>query len=339
MSIVALGDIHFRDDHPYFMEVCENFLEWFSSWDRNSEDNSLILTGDLVESALLSGRVADYLERFIASSKFQSIHICCGNHDQRKYHNTDQLAYEFFRNKKNVFLYQTAKETMIEGLRVLFLPFYFGLNEKGKSMAEYYNDIPNNPKFSNNYDLVVGHFSGGDMDFGGSSDCVSEVSKINTKKLILGHIHTRLVSPETYIGSVFACKKNENDNTRSAFIYEGNEWKEELLPKFIEFLTVVYPNNLLNSSALIPVYTILNCKSEDIALQRYGFINIKRVTLDLVENSSTKKVDIDRQFSSVKELNISELMQSFFDTQETLYENEIKEDCLSLLKMHEQMLI
>ena len=50
MSIVALGDIHFRDDHPYFMEVCENFLEWYSSWERNNSDNSLILTGDLVVS-------------------------------------------------------------------------------------------------------------------------------------------------------------------------------------------------------------------------------------------------------------------------------------------------
>ena len=316
------------------MEVCENFLEWFSSWERNSVNNSLILTGDLVESALLSGRVADYLERFIASSKFKSIHICCGNHDQRKYHNTDQLAYEFFRHKKNVFLYQTAKETEIDGLKVLFLPFYFGLNDKGKSMGEYYNNIPNNPRFSNNYDLVVGHFSGGDMDFGGSSDCVSNISQIKTKKLILGHIHTRLVSPETYIGSVFACKKNENDNTRSAFIYENNEWKEELLPKFIEFLTVVYPNNLPNTNALTPVYTILNCNSEDIALQRYGFINIKRVTLDLTESPVSKKTDIDRQFSSVKELNISELMTSFFNSQDTPYDNEIKEDCLNLLKLN-----
>ena len=334
MSIVALGDIHFRDDHPYFMEVCENFLEWFSSWERNSINNSLVLTGDLVESALLSGRVADYLERFIASSKFKSIHICCGNHDQRKYHNTDQLAYEFFRHKKNVFLYQTAKETEIDGLKVLFLPFYFGLNDTGKSMGEYYNNIPNNPRFSNNYDLVVGHFSGGDMDVGGSSDCVSNISQIKTKKLIIGHIHTRLVSPGTYIGSVFACKKNENDNTRSAFIYENNEWKEELLPKFIEFLTVVYPNNLPNTNALTPVYTILNCNSEDIALQRYGFINIKRVTLDLTESPVSKKTDIDRQFSSVKELNISELMTSFFNSQDTPYDNEIKEDCLNLLKLN-----
>ena len=334
MSIVALGDIHFRDDHPYFMEVCENFLEWYSSWERNNSNNSLILTGDLVESALLSGRVADYLERFIGASKFKSIHICCGNHDQRKYHNTDQLAYEFYRNKKNVYIYQRATETNIEGLSVLFLPFYFGLNEKGKSMVEYYNNIPNDPTFSNDYDLVVGHFSGGDMDFGGSSDCVSKISEIKTKKLILGHIHTRLVTPEVYIGSVFACKKNENDNTRCSFIYEDGLWKQETLPKFLEFLSVLYPNALPKSNALTPVYTILNCNSEEVALQRYGFINIKRVTLDLVENTASKKTDMERQFSSVKELNISELLASFFKSQDPPYDLDIEEECVNLLKMN-----
>ena len=172
------------------------------------------------------------------------------------------------------------------------------------------------------------------MDFGGSSDCVSKISEIKTKKLILGHIHTRFVTPEVYIGSVFACKKNENDNTRCAFIYENNVWKQESLPKFIEFLSVLYPNSLPKSDALTPVYTILNCNSEEVALQKYGFINIKRVTLDLVESTTSKKADnMDRQFSSVKELNISDLLTSFFKTQDPPYDMDVEEECKSLLKV------
>lgn len=334
MAIAVLGDIHFRDDHEYFSRASEEFLKWFKNWERNKSGNTLILLGDLVESSLLSGSVAEYLERLVKYSNFNSIHICCGNHDKHKYHNYDQLAYEFFKNKENIYIYENPMEVEIEKKKVLVLPYFLGLNKTGKTMSEYYEEIPSNPKFSNNYDLVVGHFCGEDASFFGGSNCVYGLDKINTKKLILGHIHTRTLNPSVYIGSVFACKKNENDKTRCAMVLDGDTWTEERLPEFIEFLSVLYPNPLPKSDAIIPVYTVLNCKSESIALSKYPNIAIKRVSLDSFELSShVKNEPLEREFEAIKNLNIKELFMAFLNIQDVPLEPDIIEDCKKLLEI------
>lgn len=336
MAIVILGDIHFRDDKEYFSRACEEFLNWFRDWNRNTKDNSLILAGDLVESSLLSGNVVEYLERFVKYSNFNSIHICCGNHDKRKYHNDDQLAYQFFKNKQNIHIYEQPTEVCIEGKNVLVLPYFVGLNNYGKTMSEYYGDIYRNPKFSNDYDLVVGHFCGEDASYFGGSDCVHNMNRLNTKKLVLGHIHTRSLNPEVYIGSVFACKKNENDKTRCAMVLDNDIWREEELPEFIEFLSVVYPNPLPKSNAVIPVYTVLNCKSESIALSKYPNIVIKRTTTDMNEISSSHKTGaLEREFEAIKELDIKEMFLSFIKAQGELIEEDIITDCRKLLNISE----
>lgn len=328
MSLCVLGDIHFRDDHPYFCKASEEFLKWFSNWERNSSNNSLILTGDLVESALLTGRVASYLERFYQYSNFKEIHICCGNHDKKKFHDRDQLAYEFYKDKPNVFVYETLTITSIEDKKVLMLPYYLGIDDKGKNMSTYYSTFAEETK--DEYDLVVGHICGDDVGFAGSSDCVVGLDKYPTKKMILGHIHTRNINPNRYIGSVFSCKKNENDDTRSALILERGVWKEERLPVFTEFLTVSYPEKLPESKALVPIYTVLNCKSESIARQKYGDINIKRVTLDVIDSISTTGV-LNSDFSSIKELDVKELLKNFFKDMETPYAKDIEKECIELL--------
>ena len=96
MKYVFLGDIHFRDDKEYFRATSEEFLNWYKDWELNIEENYLFLLGDLVESALLTGTVADFLEKFAVYSKFKEVHICVGNHDIRKFNDENQLAYEFY---------------------------------------------------------------------------------------------------------------------------------------------------------------------------------------------------------------------------------------------------
>lgn len=332
MSICVLGDIHFRDDHIYFSKASEDFLEWFQNWGRNTKENTLILAGDLVEASLLSGNVAEYLERFAKYSNFSSIHICVGNHDKRKYHNDDQLAYEFFKNKVDIHIYEKPTELTIEGKSVLILPYFVGLNCLGKTMREYYGDIYRNEDFSNNYDLVVGHFCGDDVSFFGGADCVPNLDKINTKKLILGHIHTRATKPSVYIGSVFACKKTENDDTRSALILDGDTWIEERLPVFTEFITVTYPNPLPETKALTPIYTILNCKSEAIALSKYPNIYVKSTTTDLFEiGGGGKNSTSEQDFDAVKKFDTKELFSAFIKANEFNYENTVLDDCKKLL--------
>ena len=337
MSICVLGDLHLRDDHTYFSKASEDFLNWFQNWGRNEKENTLILAGDLVESSLLSGNVAEYLERLIKYSNFNSIHICVGNHDKRKYHNDDQLAYEFFKNKANIYIYEKATETVIEGKKVLFLPYFLGLNGIGKTMSEYYGEISTNKYFTNDYDLVVGHFCGDDASLWGGSDCVPNLDKINTKKLILGHIHTRGYKPSVYIGSVFACKKNENDNTRSALVLDNDEWIEERLPVFTEFLTVIYPNPLPRTEALTPIYTVLNCKSEAIALSKYPNIAIKRTTTEMSEiTGGARNFVSEQEFDAVKKLSNTEMFKKFMEANKLSYDDSVWGDCLKLMEMEEE---
>lgn len=330
--IVVLGDIHFRDDKPYWVETCNKFLDWFKNYDKNNRNNTLLLAGDLVEDKLLSGQVVDFLDRFLKYSNFKEIHICVGNHDKKEYHNKYQLAYEFYRNYPHVHIYEEAQEVSIEGLRTLVLPYYLGVNEEGLSMKDYYSNIYLNDKFLGEYGLVLGHFCDERFTAFGGSDCVSNLDKINADKIILGHIHTRGVGEETtYIGSVFAGKKNENDYRRCAMVFDGKSWTEDRLPLFNEFLSVTYPEELPKTKALVPIYTILNCSSESVASSKYGDVYIRRVTTDFMDSPLRKASDMDEDFSSIKQLDPKEIFFALKDNQEVPWEPEVVDLCIKVL--------
>lgn len=333
--IAILGDIHFRDDQKYWIEIGIKFLDWFKNWKFNNKDNDLILAGDLVETSVLSGTVVDYLEKLIEYSNFNSIHICVGNHDKKKINGRDQIAYEFYKNKPNVYLYEEATEVTIKNKKVLILPYFLGTNYDNLSMHDYYSNIYKDKHFSNDYDIVVGHFCGEDQVFPGNNDYVENLDKINTKHLILGHIHTRYVNPTRYIGSVFANKKSENDYTRSAIIIkDDNSREEDLLPVFNEFVSVIYPEELPSTKALVPIYSILNCSSETIAFVKYGGIFIKKVTNELTDFIAKRKTTLDRQFNSIKDIDVKELFKSFCKEQTPPVSSEIEKECLEILSIN-----
>ena len=328
--ICILGDLHFRSDKDYFIATCENVLSWFREWKFNSEKNELILAGDLVEQATPGGLTISFLEKFVSYSRFRKIHICVGNHDDKKINGIQQLAYEFLSNKLNVIIYRVATETIIGDKKVLILPYFTGINDSGMTMREYYSSIYKNPLFKNNYDLVVGHFSGPDVLFSDSPDCASNLEKLNGR-ICLGHIHTRNINPKRYIGSIFACKKSENDYTRAAWICDkSGKWSEDPLPLFNEFISVTYPQELPDTKALVPIYTVLNCGSEKIAKQKYGNIFIRRSTAFNNEDSKSSRLDLDRSFKPIKAFNIRELFNIY--AKEACLDPEVVSKCEKYLK-------
>lgn len=331
--VYILGDIHFSSKKDYLIETCERFLDWFKNWSNNNEKNTLILAGDLVETHVNGGIVIDFLERFSNYCNFKEIHIVVGNHCKKKIEGDYQLAYEFYKRKPKFHIYEKATEVNIEGLNCLLLPYYWGTNEYDLTMVEYYSNIYKNKAFSNKYDLVVGHFSGEDVSFSGSVDCVKNLDKIKTKKLCLGHIHTRSTNPDRYIGSIFASRKNENDNTRAAWYYDGKSWKEEKLPVFNEFLTVTYPEELPKSEALVPIYTVLSCGNEKIAKQKYGNIFIRKVTSENIDISIRKRGN-STEFESLKTMDVNELFQDFIKVQDPPLSSEVKEKCEEVLNKY-----
>jgi DNA repair exonuclease SbcCD nuclease subunit len=292
----------------------------------NNSNNTLILAGDLVHSAVNGGIVVHFLEEFALNSRFDKVLIVVGNHDKKKVDGINQLAYDFYRKKSNFVIYDSAEVAFVENKKILMLPYFVGLSATGKTMSEYYSNITD--YFDNDNDLIVGHFSGDDCSFFGSSDIVYNLSSLNGK-ICLGHIHTRNVNPNRYIGSVFAGRKNENDYSRSAWILDGEKFYEYPLPIFNEFLYVTYPDELPKSIADVPIYTILNCTSEELAHERYGDIYIRKVTKDLVEKSSLRKEDIESQIDSIKNFNLKELFLEFLSTQD--FNAQIAQECIDAL--------
>lgn len=324
--IAILGDIHFDSSKDYYIRICNEFISWFDQWEYNCEGNELILVGDLVASSLNGGIVIDFLEKFYKSSKFDHIHIIEGNHDRKFIEGEPQLAYEFLRNKENVTIYRYPTEKCVQGIQVLFLPF-FTRNEKGKTMRDVYSNLYKT--YKGPYDLAVGHFCEPAAGFKGAEDCIENLEKLNAKKICLGHIHTREANPDIYIGSVYARRRDEIDYTRAAWIYDG-AWKEDPLPVFNTFLYVTYPDSLPASDAIVPIYTVLNCGNEKVAKQKYKDIYIRKCTISRSEKSQEKKCYLDSEVSI--KIDIEDVFKAFCDSQKPPLPKEVASTCRALLK-------
>jgi predicted phosphodiesterase len=281
--IAILGDLHLASTKDYFVETAEQFLSWFDHWERNNEENELILAGDLVQSFLNAGIVVDMLYRLFSYSRFAHMHIVVGNHDKKLKDGVYQLAYEFARANTRVSIYEREQITTIQGFRVLMLPHYVA-GAREQSMADHYAELYRNPAYVG-ADLLVGHVAQ-QTSLMIISDSIANLEKLEAKKMCLGHIHTR-IDPQIYIGSVYANRVTENAVDRAAWLLDQQQgFFEEPLPIFNEFLSVSYPDELPATKALVPIYTITNCANESIARSRYGGIYIRRVQKSLYRSSS-----------------------------------------------------
>ena len=321
--IAILGDVHFASLKEYHVKIGEAMISWFSTWKYNNPENELILTGDIVHTAVNGGLVIAMLERFVNASRFAVIHIVPGNHDMKRHENVVQLAYEFLRKRPNVVIYDRDTVATIQGKKVLMLPHYIPQNSHEPPMLEYYSSLYK--KYPDTYDLLVGHFLEEKASFGGA--CVKNLDKLSVKKICLGHLHTRMF-PE-YIGSMYANKSNEADPTRAAWIFDNAmNCIEDPLPVFCEYLSVEYPEPLPESNAVVPIYTVNNCPTEAQALRQYGPINIRKVIHAL--NTSTKSSDeIDK--ASIENFNVVTLFKEFLQTRDTPIDRRVASLCLSLL--------
>lgn len=330
--LVLLGDIHFNSSKDYFVKTSEEFLNWFNNWDLNNKNNILILVGDLVQSHINGGIVIDFLERFIDSSKFDEVHIIVGNHDKRKQDGVDQLAYEFYKNKQNVFIYEEPTIKTLQNEVVLFLPYFRGLNSQGKTMREAYSNLYKEHK---KYNLVVGHFYEPTAAFEKTaSDVIDNLDKLDTNYICLGHVHTRNIRKDIYIGSVFASKKNENDSNRCSWELNNHILTTTPLPIFNEFLAVSYPDNLPSSKALVPIYTILKCPSESVAKAKYGNIYIRRTTMADNESLFLEDNNFKDQVLSIKNKDSLELFKEFLSIQKSPYTRDIVNKCTKALETY-----
>ena len=111
---------------------------------------------------------------------------------------------------------------------------------------------------------------------------------------------------------------------------ESGCWHEEKLPVFCEYLEVSYPDPLPESKAMVPIYTVLNCASEQIARPQYGDIYIRKTVAG--ENEHKSKQDTSISVDSVKGFDILEYFDTFWKTSDVKDNKEAYTLCRQALE-------
>jgi len=279
--LICLGDIHFNDSRPWSVKTGYTFINWIKKWDKNNENNHLILLGDLTESAFLSGIVIEMLMQFFSCLKFKTVTIIKGNHDTKLSRSGSYgLTYSFLKNKdfkgfENIKVADTLRVESIDNINVVMLPHI--TTDKGHSLRDY-ESLTESIYFNN--DLLVGHFA--DTSLQTVPYELIDIDYLKAKHVCLGHVHS---SGPHYAGSVVPNSISEV-GTRYAVCYtkKGNEVVEqrEALPNILDYYEVKYPELLPPTEAMIPVYTIINCRDEDVARAKYGYeVYIRKCLYDV----------------------------------------------------------
>jgi hypothetical protein len=223
------------------------------------------MLGDLTESAFLSGQIYDLLLHLFVNLKYKDVYIVVGNHDKKPNRQGSMvLSYKFLQSKNVTKLFSSigihvidkAEALSIEGIDSLVLPYTsdFSTYEQRKD--------------DHSYDAIFGHFTDtSDMSI---RDRTVDISHLKASLICLGHQHN---PGNHYIGSVVPNSTSEAGKERSIWILSktssGIQCLKESIPCICDYYTHTFPDPLGAVDAKYPIWTMLNCASEDIAKEQY----------------------------------------------------------------------
>lgn len=283
--IIAIGDLHLSDARPWSYEVSKKIVDYIVGSEYNTPDNTLVLLGDLTESAFLSGFLYDLLLSLFIGLKYKTVVIVAGNHDKKANKQGKLvLSYKFLQNKNlnklfpnsNIIVVDSLIEMEIEHQRCLVMPYVF--SDSGYDFS-YYENLPE--EYHKEYDIIFGHFSdNSDMSF---KEKTIDVSYLKTKYWCLGHQHN---PSKNYIGSVIPNSVSEANKKRHIWSFEktGDKLVRKYIPipNICDYYTATFPDPLPIVDSENPIWTIVNCASEDIAKDNYGDIYILKTLYQAV---------------------------------------------------------
>lgn len=315
--IIVLGDLHFRADHPWFMEAAERFLSWFEDWEENNPNNQLVLLGDLVETPTNGGIVVDYLERLYRYSKFDHIHVIVGNHDFKRIDKKYQLAYKFLERKHEVTIYNKKSEVTIQGIDCLMMP-YLVSTVKMPSPNRFYSNLWK--KLKEKKDIAFGHLQDINSTLPGG---IKNLDKL-ADKVCLGHIHTRV--HYNYLGSIYPLNHGQNGQRcyRSYEILNGILMEiDHKLPNFLEFIIINYGDDIKPTDALVPVYVMHKCPKEGLLDSKYDGLFIRKYFKASEKNDSASDKDLRKT--------TAEYFTDFLKQSSMVYDRNTVKTCKSAL--------
>lgn len=282
MGIVFVGDLHFRDQEPYY-EAGLRFIDWFESQDFNNEENVLVQLGDVTHNSILNGRVVRmFLNRFLENLKFKQVYILQGNHDVDNKSKTSVL--EPMKDISGVTVIDEPTVVDIEGVEFLCMPHLIS-SDMNKIYADVYSylGIDGDPKR-----VVLTHVADESQTLFGK---YIDLSYLKEKRRISGHVHK---ASANYIGTPFHQRYDEREERSKVVVYENGEYQDRFVHPIIQFVSVKYGEDI-DSIESIPVLDITDAPSIDAAHERYKDYFIRKVFLseetDSILKTTTQESD------------------------------------------------
>jgi len=281
--LISCGDLHLSNDRPWSLEVGERIVKFLLNSPHNTKENTLVLLGDLTERNSTTGFVYSLLLELFAGLNYKEVVILMGNHDGKLETNGKvNLLYDFLTRPVKSKIHTNIRVIMeptvldLEGLHCLMLPHVFPDGKRSLKDYESLTDIISKDSFN----IIFGHFT--------NTTCPPlgeryNVEYLNTDYWCFGHIHN---PSQQYQGSLVPNSVAESKQKRHLRIYTKNnnktQEKLEYLEKPIsEYYSVKYPDPLPDVDAMVPIWTVYNCKSNAIAISQYGDIHIRNCIYDL----------------------------------------------------------
>lgn len=269
-KIIFIGDQHWKNKEPFKLKTTEFFIDLQKKY---SED-ILVFTGDFFDTA--SSHFDEVMRLAVEYLlPFSEVHIVSGNHECNNKRSGNPLSV--LNQFSNIKTYLEKTEVMIEGKKFLMLPYLYSLKEMKK-----YEDIS-----GGDYDFVVSHVAYPNTN-GGASDEL-DLSKINAKYFIYGHIH----EPQNFgnhciLGVPLTTRYDERDWRKRIGIYniEFNDFGFEELPNYITYETIKFGEEPVDKNSIL---NIIDAPSISSVRERYEGYHIRLQGVKLNEENLVEK--------------------------------------------------
>lgn len=251
MALIVVGDIHHTNKSPKF-EQAEKILNFIFKF--ANENDSLFLLGDLVENMDSPHEILErFIDLFLNVSKYKHIYILQGNHDA----SMESSFLSAFKPLPKVSIIQEPTILTIEENKILALPYYYHEGTDKIPIIKNYSEVlPTLPQFTEKFDFVFHHVEDETKHF---NDKYCDLSWINAQQFLCGHIHLcNIQEGGRFLGSVTLNSSAEKGKT--PYIAKIENKKHTLIPapKYLEYKSVDYPNDLPETETEYTLWTITN---------------------------------------------------------------------------------
>lgn len=256
-NIVVIGDLHIREDEPFFTSS-KKFFEWFCESEYN-DGRPIIFTGDIVHKPIVNGKVMRFiLDVFQDKLKAEHMWIVTGNHDFSRQKGSFLETFEG-ETTDRVTVVSVPEELKIGEVSFFLLPYFYPNSIPDYStMKEVYGNLIVNS------DYIIGHFS----DETSPLFMDADVSHMKGKRLF-GHVH---VGSAHYVGTPYITRKDESGKDSWIINIDTQRREDQRInvPVCLEYMDVEYGDPIEEQTDYPVIYSVKNAPTKAAAEEMYS---------------------------------------------------------------------